>query len=319
MRKKKVIVGMLIMIVLIFAIITGIVGIKITKDKKISSSLNLGVSYLTEENYDKAKLEFSNVLKINNEHEEATNMLNLTETYMQIEKLYKNKEYILVSELITKIKENPYLVHIEEKLNKISLETDEKVSIINEINNMDSQVEQLIAENKYYEATDLINKYLGEDLKEDYLNKLNILMNTVNESKVSYEEEQARIAEEKRLEVERIAEEKRKAEEQQKIAEQQNANSTTSGQDDDLSAKMISKEIVKKILDFRIANCEITFENYDNPIVFEKNGIVYWAYKQIWQGESGTFLIIDMFTGKVIVSEKLDFIHGDADFYYPGY
>ena len=114
---------------------------------------------------------------------------------------------------------------------------------------------------------------------------------------------------------ERIAEEQRKEKEKaQQIAESENQNQT-----DNSLPKMISKERVKEILDGRINNSEITFENYDSPIVFEKNGIVYWAYKQIWKEESGTFLIIDMFTGKVIVSEKLDFDHGDADFYYPGY
>lgn len=82
---------------------------------------------------------------------------------------------------------------------------------------------------------------------------------------------------------------------------------------------MISQARVKEILDFRIENNEITFENYDSPIVFKKNEIVYWAYEQIWQARDKSFLIIDMFTGKIIVSEKLDFIHGNGDFYYPGY
>ena len=38
-----------------------------------------------------------------------------------------------------------------------------------EINNLDSRIEVLLKENKFKEANELINRYLGEDLKEEYL------------------------------------------------------------------------------------------------------------------------------------------------------
>ena len=188
----------------------------------------------------------------------------------------------------------------------------DKIRIIDEIDNIEAEINHLTSENKYDEAIELVNNYLSEELKDEYLDKLNNLKDSISNSKIAYEEEQ-RIAEEQRLEEERKAEEQRRLEEQQS-AEVENQNQTSTG-----TYQMISKDRVKEILDGKTADMGITFENYDRPIVFEKNGIVYWAYKQIWQGESGTFLIIDMFTGKVIVSEKLDFVHGDADFYYPGY
>ena len=181
-----------------------------------------------------------------------------------------------------------------------------------EIDNIESQINPLLEEKKYDEAIKVVDKYLNEDLKEDNLSNLNNLKSSISKSKLDYEEEQ-RIAEEKRLE------EERKAEEQKRLQEQQKAELESQNETNNNLQQMISKERVKEILDGRINYSEITFENYDQPIVFEKNGVVYWAYKQIWKGESGTFLIIDMFTGKVIVSEKLDFDHGEADFYYPGY
>ena len=73
----------------------------------------------------------------------------------------------------------------------------------------------LISENKYEEAISLINNYLGQDLTEECLNKLNTLMSKVDDSKSLYEEKSKRIAEEeKRLEEERKAEEERKKQEQ---------------------------------------------------------------------------------------------------------
>lgn len=312
--KKKTIIGVTIIIALTVIITLGICRFNIVNAKKITTSIELGIKHLTEENYDKAKDEFSKALAIDEEHEEAMELLRLTEQSIELSDLYKSKEYILASELITKLKENKYLELIEEKINDMSIKLQENIRIIDEIENIDNEINQLVAENKYNEAIELVDKYLNKDLKEEYLSKLNNIKNSVNDSKVAYEEEQ-RLAEEKRLKEERIAEEQRKEKEKaQQIAESENQNQT-----DNSLPKMISKERVKEILDGRINNSEITFENYDSPIVFEKNGIVYWAYKQIWKEESGTFLIIDMFTGKVIVSEKLDFDHGDADFYYPGY
>ena len=314
MDKKKTIIGATIIIALTVIITLGICRFNIVNAKKITTSIELGIKHLTEENYDKAKDEFSKALAIDEEHEEAMELLRLTEQSIELSDLYKSKEYILASELITKLKENKYLELIEEKINDMSIKLQENIRIIDEIENIDNEINQLVAENKYNEAIELVDKYLNKDLKEEYLSKLNNIKNSVNDSKVAYEEEQ-RLAEEKRLKEERIAEEQRKEKEKaQQIAESENQNQT-----DNSLPKMISKERVKEILDGRINNSEITFENYDSPIVFEKNGIVYWAYKQIWKEESGTFLIIDMFTGKVIVSEKLDFDHGDADFYYPGY
>ena len=214
MKKRKTIIGVTTVIAFIIVMALGIGGVKVVNANKINSSLELGIKYLTEGNYEEARLEFSKAISIYDKHEKATDLLALTEDYIELNELYANKEYLLVADLISKIKENKYLEYIESSVNEISTNTEEKIVIINEINNLDSQIQQLISENKFQEAIDLINKYLGEDLKQEYLDKLNELMNGVNESKTAYEEEQARIAEERRLEEERKAEEERKRQEE---------------------------------------------------------------------------------------------------------
>lgn len=312
MNKKKTIIGVTIIIILALITMIGIYTFNVVNAKKISNSIKLGIKNLTEENYEDAKVEFSKILSIDKENEDAKELLTLMEKYIELNDLYESKEYYLASELITKLNENKQVELLEEKINSISDKVKEKIRIMAEIDNIESQINPLLEEKKYDEAIKVVDKYLNEDLKEDYLSNLNNLKSSISKSKLDYEEEQ-RIAEEKRLE------EERKAEEQKRLQEQQKAELESQNETNNNLQQMISKERVKEILDGRINYSEITFENYDQPIVFEKNGVVYWAYKQIWKGESGTFLIIDMFTGKVIVSEKLDFDHGEADFYYPGY
>ena len=220
--KKRVIIGLIIVIAITIIATLGIGGIKVVNAKKISSSLELGIKYLTEGKYDKAKEEFLKVKSIDNNHEEAIDLIELTDDYVELENLYQSKEYVLALELIDKIKDNKYLEYIEEKVNELSVFIEQKIAIINEIDNIDIKIDTLISENKYEEAISLINEYLGQDLEEEYSNKLNTLLSNVNDSKTSYEEEQQRIAEEMRLEEERKAEEERKR--QEEIAKQEAEN-----------------------------------------------------------------------------------------------
>ena len=242
----------------------GVGGIKVVNANKIKSSLELGIKYLTEGNYEEARLEFSKAISIDDKHEKAIDLLALTENYIELNELYANKEYLLVADLISKIKGNKYLEYIESSVNEISANTEAKIVIINEINNLDSQIQQLISENKFQEAIDLINKYLGEDLKQEYLDKLNELMNGVNESKTAYEEEQARIAEERRLEEERKAEEERKRQEE--------AN------------REITEDEAKVLLQTKYPNVgEIDASGMTN-----KNGSKYWVFLNLYVADRET-------------------------------
>ena len=137
----------------------------------------------TDSQYNNAQEEFLKVTSIESNQEEALALIELTKDYIELENLYQSKQYILASELVNKIKKNKHLEYIEQKVNKISIIIENKISIINEINNIDGQIDMLITENKYEEAISLINNYLGQDLTEECLNKLNTLMSKVNDSK----------------------------------------------------------------------------------------------------------------------------------------
>ena len=221
--KKRVIIGLTIVIAITIIATLGIGGIKVVNANKISSSLELGIKYLTEGKYDKAKEEFLRVTSIDNTHEEAMKLMELIDDYLKLENLYKKKEYVSALDLINKINENRYLKYIEEKVNELSVYIEEKIKIINEINNIDGQIDKLISENKYEEAISLINGYLEQDLEEEYSNKLNTLMSKVNDSKRSYDEEQKRIA----VEEERKAEEERKSQEELAKKEKENKKEET--------------------------------------------------------------------------------------------
>ena len=243
--KKRVIIGLIIVIAITIIATLGIGGIKVVNAKKISSSLELGIKYLTEGKYDKAKEEFLKVKSIDNNHEEAIDLIELTDDYVELENLYQSKEYVLALELIDKIKDNKYLEYIEEKVNELSVFIEQKIAIINEIDNIDIKIDTLISENKYEEAISLINEYLGQDLEEEYSNKLNTLLSNVNDSKTSYEEEQQRIAEEMRLEEERKAEEERKRQEEiaKQEAENKKEESSTNSESVNLGTNAVNESI----------------------------------------------------------------------------
>ena len=160
-RKKRVIIGVTICIALTIIVTIGIGTIKVVNANKITSLLELGIKYLKEEQYNKAQEEFLKVTSIESNHEEALALIELTKDYIELENLYQSKQYILASELVNKIKKNKYLEYIEQKVNKISIIIEEKIYIINEINNIDGHIDMLISENKYEEAISLINNYLG--------------------------------------------------------------------------------------------------------------------------------------------------------------
>ena len=243
--KKRVIIGLIIVIAITIIATLGIGGIKVVNAKKISSSLELGINYLTEGKYDKAKEEFLKVKSIDNNHEEAIDLIELIDDYVELENLYQSKEYVLALELIDKIKDNKYLEYIEEKVNELSVFIEQKIAIINEIDNIDIKIDTLISENKYEEAISLINEYLGQDLEEEYSNKLNTLLSNVNDSKTSYEEEQQRIAEEMRLEEERKAEEERKRQEEiaKQEAENKKEESSTNSESVNLGTNAVNESI----------------------------------------------------------------------------
>ena len=243
--KKRVIIGLIIVIAITIIATLGIGGIKVVNAKKISSSLELGIKYLTEGKYDKAKEEFLKVKSIDNNHEEAIDLIELTDDYVELENLYQSKEYVLALELIDKIKDNKYLEYIEEKVNELSVFIEQKIAIINEIDNIDIKIDTLISENKYEEAISLINEYLGQDLEEEYSNKLNTLLSNVNDSKTSYEEEQQRIAEEMRLEEERKAEEERKK--QEELAKQESENKKEESSTNSESVNLGTNEVNESI------------------------------------------------------------------------
>ena len=254
--KKRVIIGLTIVIAITIIATLGIGGIKVANANKISSSLELGIKYLTEEEYDKAKEEFLKVKSIDNNHEKAIGLIELTDDYVELENLYESKKYVLALELVNKIKENKYLEYIEEKVNELSAYIEEKIKIINEINDIDGQIDELINENKYEEAISLINEYLIQDLEEEYSNKLNILMSKVNDSKTSYEEEQQRIAEEMRLEEERKAEEERKK--QEELAKQESENKKEESSTDSGSVNLGTNAVNESI--YQLDAVEIALE-----------------------------------------------------------
>ena len=147
MNKKKTIIGVTIIIILALITMFGIYTFNVVNAKKISNSIKLGIKNLTEENYEDAKVEFSKILSIDKENEDAKELLTLMEKYIELNDLYESKEYYLASELITKLNENKQVELLEEKINSISDKVQEKIRIMAEIDNIESQINPLLERN----------------------------------------------------------------------------------------------------------------------------------------------------------------------------
>ena len=62
MKGRKTIIGVTILIAFIIVMALGVGGIKVVNANKIKSSLELGIKYLTEGNYEEARLEYSKAI-----------------------------------------------------------------------------------------------------------------------------------------------------------------------------------------------------------------------------------------------------------------
>ncbi len=201
-NKKFFIAIFIVSIITIIVVMPKIYNIKVANSNKVNEHLELGIKYLKRDEYDKAKEELLRIEEKDESYDKSKKLIELIDDYLNLEKLYENKEYVLALDMINKIKENDYLEYIKEEVNLLLTYIDEKILIINKVENMDNEIDNLLNENKYEEATSLVNKYLEEDLEEEYLNKLNALMNKINYSKNYYEEEQNKIVQEIEIEEE---------------------------------------------------------------------------------------------------------------------
>ena len=82
MKGRKTLIGATVVIAFIIVMALGVGGIKVVNANKINSSLELGIKYLTEGNYEEARLEFSKAISIDEKHEKAIDLLSLTEDYI---------------------------------------------------------------------------------------------------------------------------------------------------------------------------------------------------------------------------------------------
>ena len=124
MKKRKVLILVPIIVVLLFIIIIGSVGVKIINANPIN--------YLKPVNWEKAILEFSKVISIDNKYEEDIEELNLTE---------------------------------DSNLSEESL--DKSNEVIDEVNNdkIDSEVEQIIPEEERKRQEKIVINLIVEDIR----------------------------------------------------------------------------------------------------------------------------------------------------------
>lgn len=201
MKNRKKLILIISIISILITIIICFTGIKIVQAKKSDNSLDLGIKYLANGNYEEAIIQFEKAISINKGNKKAKELVSLVENYNEIKNLYDNREYENVLEILKEINKSKYIEYLQSSLANITDKVNQKIEVINEIKEIDDKINNLINENKYDEAIRLINKYLNENLNDKHTDKLEKLKLKVQEEKQKYEEAEAeKKAQEKRKE-----------------------------------------------------------------------------------------------------------------------
>jgi tetratricopeptide (TPR) repeat protein len=188
MKRKILVISLAVTILLILG---SFITVNIVEGKMVKSNIELGIKKLSEGNFKEATLILEQTISIDENNKQAMDLLNLIKDYEIIEELYKSKEYRSTLELIGKIKSKEYFNYIENEITEINKDIDSKLQVMKEMDDLSDTVEKLIESEKFDEALSLINKYKDEDLTEEYKKKLNKILEELNKSKASYDEQKA--------------------------------------------------------------------------------------------------------------------------------
>lgn len=111
--------------IIIPSVIVVIISLNVFKNERIKRTINSGIQYLIEENYNEAIIEFEKVIKIDKNNTKIKEMLKLLYQYKNIEDLIINNNYKKAIEEIEAVKEiedskmmNNLIVKAEQQLEK---------------------------------------------------------------------------------------------------------------------------------------------------------------------------------------------------------
>lgn len=180
---KKVGLIVAIMLVVICTVIGSITVIGQAKNSKYQDNVDMGIKYVLDGDYESAILAFEKAIKIDDKKPEAEEYVKLINTYMELEKAYENGDFDKVAQLIEKINGMNNSNLFSDKVSNIADETDNKVSIMGEIDGLEEKINSLISNKAFDEALNILNEYLAKDLTDDYKQKVNGLIEEVNQAK----------------------------------------------------------------------------------------------------------------------------------------
>lgn len=205
----------IIVVCLLVTISTIFISVNAVQVKKSDNHLELGMKYLEEGNYSQAILEFQKSIEISARNTYAEEMIELLNQYKAFDELYEDGNFQGALEIIEKLQAMNKFEIIKDVVIVKGESVQSKIEVNKEVDGLEEKINALISNNEFDEALKILNECLAKDLTDDYKQKVNGLIEKINQAKEVYE------AEQKRLE-----EEAKKAEEEKKKQEQQNRQLT---------------------------------------------------------------------------------------------
>ena len=196
MKKNKKL--MIISIVLIVIIAGGVFAFFEYKEYKIKKMVDKGVEYLNKKEYEKATTTFDLVLDEKSDDKEALQLKDMVNKYLEAKKCFDNGDSEKANELIDELdKEDSNYKEFKEDVSKLKNDINSNIKKNKEIDNNINKIRDLIKEEKYEDANDIIDKLEKEKLSDiqskqvsDLKGRIDSELDKQEEAKKEQEEQQ---------------------------------------------------------------------------------------------------------------------------------
>lgn len=185
-KKQMIIIGVITILVVI---VVGTLGFSYWRKKsKSEESLKAAIEYLQGDKYVESITELEKSISYNNKNLKSIKTLEVVTKFQELKNLYEKKEFTKAIDLISKIRSLEESSLIKDKIILI----ENSITITTEIEGLNSNIDELIAEKSYEEGIKTINSYLQKNINDEDKDKLNKLLDKIKKAEASYKEEQKR-------------------------------------------------------------------------------------------------------------------------------
>lgn len=178
-KNKKIIITSIVVVLII--VVGGAFGFLEYRNNKVKKIVDKGIGYLNQKEYEKATTTFDLALDEKSNDNEALELKNMVDKYLEAKKLFDSGDAENANKLINEIRqESSSYKEFESDINKLNEQINSYNKNIKEIDNNITKVRSLINEGKYNDAKDVIEKLEKDKLSNIQKEQVSDLKGRVN-------------------------------------------------------------------------------------------------------------------------------------------